>query len=177
MAAKSPEPSDADKQIRYLAAALKAPRIVETAGGLADQARDIFRRFPCRRGRASLCPEGAAPMPIRLSTMTAAQTRVTWLPIRTRCCDARRLRQSRLQVSVHVEPALQDRPVLGKSSARPDAAGCGLMCANMLRPFQLGKARASQEGPSRRMRESRVASAHETWPACHFTKASASAVM
>jgi DNA replication protein DnaC len=33
-------PSSAVKQIHYLAAALKAPRIVEAAGRLADQARD-----------------------------------------------------------------------------------------------------------------------------------------
>src|SRR5215213_2752640 len=41
MAAKQQTaPSDAVKQIHYLAAALKAPRIVEAAGRLADQARD-----------------------------------------------------------------------------------------------------------------------------------------
>src|SRR6059036_2696354 len=39
MAAKTP-PSDAVKQITYLAAALKAPRITEAAARLADQARD-----------------------------------------------------------------------------------------------------------------------------------------
>ena len=39
MAATTP-PSDAVKQIHYLAAALKAPRITETATRLADQARD-----------------------------------------------------------------------------------------------------------------------------------------
>src|SRR4051812_32583825 len=39
MAAKTP-PSDAVKQIHYLAAALKAPRITEAAARLADQARD-----------------------------------------------------------------------------------------------------------------------------------------
>ena len=33
-------PSDAVKQIHFLAAALKAPRIVEAAARLADQARD-----------------------------------------------------------------------------------------------------------------------------------------
>ena len=33
-------PSDAVKQITYLAAALKAPRIIEAATRLADQARD-----------------------------------------------------------------------------------------------------------------------------------------
>ena len=38
-------PTDADKQIRYLAAALKAPRIVETAARLADQARDAGWTF------------------------------------------------------------------------------------------------------------------------------------
>ena len=41
MAAKQqPAPSDAVKQIHYLAAALKAPRITEAAARLADQARD-----------------------------------------------------------------------------------------------------------------------------------------
>src|SRR5215208_7762365 len=40
MAKQQPGPSDAAKQIRYLAAALKAPRIVEVADRLADQARD-----------------------------------------------------------------------------------------------------------------------------------------
>lgn len=40
MAAKQQDPSSAVKQIHYLAAALKAPRIVEAAGRLADQARD-----------------------------------------------------------------------------------------------------------------------------------------
>ena len=41
MAAKQqPAPSDAIKQIHFLAAALKAPRITEAAARLADQARD-----------------------------------------------------------------------------------------------------------------------------------------
>ena len=40
MAAKQQPASDAVKQIHYLAAALKAPRIVEAAARLADQARD-----------------------------------------------------------------------------------------------------------------------------------------
>jgi hypothetical protein len=57
------------------------------------------------------------------------------------------------------------------------AAALGLMWANMLRPFQLGKARTSHEGPWSWIRESRVASAQESCPACHFTNASASAVM
>jgi hypothetical protein len=57
------------------------------------------------------------------------------------------------------------------------AAGSGLMWANMLRPFQLGKARTSHEGPWSWIRESRVASSQDNWPACHFTNASASAVM
>ena len=39
MAPKQP-PSEAVRQIHFLAAALKAPRIVEAAGRLADQARD-----------------------------------------------------------------------------------------------------------------------------------------
>ena len=55
--------------------------------------------------------------------------------------------------------------------------GSGLMWANMLRPFQVGKARTSHDGPSSWIRESRVASAQESCPACHFTNASASAVM
>jgi hypothetical protein len=57
------------------------------------------------------------------------------------------------------------------------AAVSGLMWANMLRPFQVGKARTSHEGPWSWIRESRVASAQGSWPACHFTNASASAVM
>jgi hypothetical protein len=40
MAAKQQPVSDAVKQIHFLAAALKAPRIVEAATRLADQARD-----------------------------------------------------------------------------------------------------------------------------------------
>ena len=40
MATKQHAPSDAIKQIHYLAAALKAPRITEAATRLADQARD-----------------------------------------------------------------------------------------------------------------------------------------
>ena len=40
VAAKTPTPSDAVKQIHFLAAALKAPRITEAAARLADQARD-----------------------------------------------------------------------------------------------------------------------------------------
>ena len=40
MAAKQPAASEALKQIHYLAAALKAPRITEAAARLADQARD-----------------------------------------------------------------------------------------------------------------------------------------
>jgi hypothetical protein len=71
--------------------------------------------------------------------------------------------------------------VTGKSLAMHQfavtALASGLMWANMLRRFQVGKARTSHEGPSSRIRESRVASAHEIWPACHFTNASASAVM
>ena len=55
--------------------------------------------------------------------------------------------------------------------------GTGLMWANMLRAFQVGKARVSHVGPSSRMRESMSASAQVSWPACHLTKASASAVM
>jgi DNA replication protein DnaC len=42
MAAKTPEPAS---QIHYLAAALKAPRITEAAGRLADQARDAGWTF------------------------------------------------------------------------------------------------------------------------------------
>ena len=37
---KTPASDDTMKQLRYLAAALKAPRITEAAGRLADQARD-----------------------------------------------------------------------------------------------------------------------------------------
>ena len=53
----------------------------------------------------------------------------------------------------------------------------GLMWANKLRAFQVGKALTSDETPSSWMRFSRVAWAQVSWPACHFTKASASAVM
>src|SRR5262244_2015790 len=55
--------------------------------------------------------------------------------------------------------------------------GSGLMWANMLRAFQVGKARTSHVGPWSWMRESRVAWVQVSWPACHLTKASASAVM
>ena len=62
--------------------------------------------------------------------------------------------------------------------ARPTAVrGTGLMWAKALRAFQAGKARTSPEGPWSWMRPSRVASAQVSWPACHLTKASASAVM
>ena len=57
------------------------------------------------------------------------------------------------------------------------ALGTGLMLANMLWAFQVGNARISHDGPSSRMRESRSASAQLSWPACHLTKASASAVI
>jgi hypothetical protein len=57
------------------------------------------------------------------------------------------------------------------------AAASGLMWANMLRPFQVGKALTSHEGPWSWIRESRVASAQDSCPACHLTNASASAVM
>jgi hypothetical protein len=53
--------------------------------------------------------------------------------------------------------------------------GTGLMWAKALRAFQVGKARTSHEGPWRWMRRSRMASAQASWPACHLTKASASA--
>ncbi len=53
----------------------------------------------------------------------------------------------------------------------------GLMWAKALRAFQVGKARTSHEGPWSWMRRSRVASAQLSWPACHLTKASDSAVM
>jgi hypothetical protein len=55
--------------------------------------------------------------------------------------------------------------------------GIGLMCAKVLRAFQVGKARTSQAGPWSWMRSARMASAQASWPACHLTKASASAVM
>ena len=53
----------------------------------------------------------------------------------------------------------------------------GLMWANMLRAFHVGKALTSDGEPSSWMRPSRVAWAQVSWPACHLTKASASAVM
>src|SRR3546814_10890779 len=52
----------------------------------------------------------------------------------------------------------------------------GLMCANMLRAFQVGEALTSDGGPSSWMRPSPVAWDQVSWPACHLTKASASAV-
>jgi hypothetical protein len=52
----------------------------------------------------------------------------------------------------------------------------GLTWANMLRAFQVGKALTSDDGPESRMRPSRVAWAQASCPACHLTKASASAV-
>jgi hypothetical protein len=53
----------------------------------------------------------------------------------------------------------------------------GLMWANMLRAFQVGKALTSDGGPLTWMRPSCVACAQVSRPACHLTKASASAVM
>src|SRR3546814_15444869 len=52
----------------------------------------------------------------------------------------------------------------------------GLMCANMLRAFQVGKALTSDGGPSSWMRPSTVAWEQESWPACALRKDSASAV-
>jgi hypothetical protein len=49
------------------------------------------------------------------------------------------------------------------------------MWANMLRAFQVGKAFTSDQSPSSRMRFSRGAWDQVSWPACHLTKASASA--
>src|SRR5262245_59750449 len=79
----------------------------------------------------------------------------------------------------------------GISSARAELLPCrgcqpaglvavretGVMWANMLRAFQVGKALISDGGPSSWMRPSRVAWAQVTWPACHLMKASAFAVM
>jgi hypothetical protein len=45
----------------------------------------------------------------------------------------------------------------------------------MLRAFHVGKARTSDDGPQSWMRRSRTAAAQLSWPACHLTKASASA--
>src|SRR5512134_3123486 len=53
----------------------------------------------------------------------------------------------------------------------------GLMWANMLRACQVGKAHTSGGTRSTWMPPSRVAWAQVCWPACHLTKASASAVM
>ena len=53
----------------------------------------------------------------------------------------------------------------------------GLMWANMLRAFHVGKALTSDGRPSTWIRPSRTAWAQVSWPACHLTKASASAVM
>lgn len=40
----------------------------------------------------------------------------------------------------------------------------GVMWAKLLRAFQVGKARTSQDGPSSRILASQVASAPESWP-------------
>lgn len=53
----------------------------------------------------------------------------------------------------------------------------GVIRADMLRAFQPGKALASDGGPSTWMRPPRVAWAHASYPACHLTNVSASAVM
>src|SRR5262245_50899221 len=71
-----------------------------------------------------------------------------------------------------------DSPPVQCQPAGPVAAReTGLICANMLRAFQVGKALISDGGPSSWMRPVPVAWAQVSWPACHFTKASASAVM
>jgi hypothetical protein len=49
--------------------------------------------------------------------------------------------------------------------------------SKMLRAFHVGKARTSHDGPQSWMRRSLMAAAQLSWPACHLTKASASAVM
>src|SRR5262245_34879389 len=68
-------------------------------------------------------------------------------------------------------------PVQCQPAGPVAARETGLMCANMLRAFQVGKALISDGGPSSWMRPVPVAWAQVSWPACHFTKASASAVM
>jgi pimeloyl-ACP methyl ester carboxylesterase len=61
---------------------------------------------------------------------------------------------------------LQTTPAWDALDARPGrqfavtALASGLMWANMLRPFQLGKARTSHDGPSSWIRESRVRLEH-----------------
>jgi hypothetical protein len=80
-----------------------------------------------------------------------------------------------IQVAVRRRDGVVDRRC---QAAEPVAVReTGLMWAKALRGFQVGKARTSQEGPWSWMRRLRVASAQLSWPACHLTKASASAVM
>ena len=75
------------------------------------------------------------------------------------------------------------RPLFQKKGPDPFYEGSvavretGLMCANMLRAFHVGKASTSDGEPSSRMRSSRLAWPQVRWPACHLTNASASAVM
>ena len=75
------------------------------------------------------------------------------------------------------DPAVWSLPGPDRQAAELAAVReTGLMWANALRAFQVGKARTSHDGPSSWMRRSRVASAQGSWPACHLTNASASAV-
>ena len=97
--------------------------------------------------------------------------------------DRRQQRRGHMRLSGNPDQVGARRRVSGAilSIRRPQFAEAapwmGLMWANMLRAFQVGNARISHDGPSSWMRESRSASAQVSWPACHLTKASASAVM
>jgi hypothetical protein len=88
--------------------------------------------------------------------------------------DSRDVPQRRRAPSTWVRPGVGRRCQAAECAA---VRGTGLMWANALRAFQVGKARTSHEGPRSWMRRSRAASAQLSWPACHLTKASASAVM
>ena len=81
-----------------------------------------------------------------------------------------------------IELNLQSAPSGGRSIEGQPAGlvavrETGLMWANMLGAFRAGKALTSDEGPASWMRRSCVALVQVSCPACHLTKASASAVM
>ena len=91
--AKQQPASDAVKQIHYLAAALKAPRITEAAARLADQARDagwthedylaavLEREVAARNASGAFAGPGSRhPKPSTTSTGTTNQAHVNNSP-------------------------------------------------------------------------------------------------
>src|SRR5262245_23271360 len=86
---------------------------------------------------------------------------------------AARLGHSRLRGGEHRARRLQGCQPAGRLAA-PEA---GLMWANMRGAFQVGNALTGDGGPSSWMRPPPIAWPQVRWPACHLTKASASAVM